>query len=138
MDSCIDQFSQRRDNITTIDPFPSFNHITVSSLHEDGSSEGELTVTPDSLNPHGCVHGGCLCTLADTVAGWGVASFQKKSCVTVSTSLNYLRPALGSNQKIRCRATPRKIGRTLCVYEVSLTDDAGTEVVSGELTFFLS
>lgn len=36
---------------------------------EPGRAEGILTVGPDSINPHGKVHGGALATLADTVAG---------------------------------------------------------------------
>lgn len=138
MDFSTEKYSKNPENISNIDPFPRFNHMKVLAFYDDGSAEGELSITPDSLNPMGCVHGGCLCTLADAVAGWGAAASQKKTCVTVSTSLNYLRPALGSNEKIHCLATPRKLGKTLCVYEVSLTDDSGKEVVSGELTFFLS
>ena len=34
-----------------------------------GYAKGELTVGPDSINPHGNVHGGALSTLADTVGG---------------------------------------------------------------------
>ena len=36
---------------------------------EPGRARGELTVGPNSINPHGNVHGGALTTLADTVAG---------------------------------------------------------------------
>ena len=44
---------------------------------------------------------------------------------------------MGTNQKIRCRATPEKTGRTLSVYHVSLTDDEGLEVATGNFTFFM-
>ena len=97
--------------IARYDPFSSHNNIRVTATYEDGSGEGELIVTRESLNPHGIVHGGCLAALAASVGG--------------------------TNQKIRCRATPEKTGRTLSVYHVSLTDDEGLEVATGNFTFFM-
>ena len=108
----------------SIQSFSSYNGITVTKLEKD-VAEGELVITPQSLNSGGIVHGGCLATLADTVAGNGVA------CAT------FLSPACGDGHKIYCRAIPQKIGRTLCLYEVSLTDDNGREVAAGSFTFFL-
>ena len=91
----------------------------------------------ESLNPHGIVHGGCLAALADSVGGWTASSAQHRTCVTVNYAFHFLRPAMGTNQKIRCRATPEKTGRTLSVYHVSLTDDEGLEVATGNFTFFM-
>ena len=120
--------------IARYDPFSSHNNIRV---YEDGSGEGELIVTRESLNPHGIVHGGCLAALADSVGGWTASSAQHRTCVTVNYAFHFLRPAMGTNQKIRCRATPAKTGRTLSVYHVSLTDDEGLEVATGNFTFFM-
>ena len=44
--------------IARYDPFSSHNNIRVTATYEDGSGEGELIVTRESLNPHGIVHGG--------------------------------------------------------------------------------
>ena len=44
------------------------NGIVVTEARAD-YGRGVLTVGPDSINPHGQVHGGALATLADTVAG---------------------------------------------------------------------
>ena len=44
------------------------NGIYVTKV-EPGRAEGVLEVGPDSINPHGMVHGGALATLADTVGG---------------------------------------------------------------------
>ena len=49
--------------IARYDPFSSHNNIRVTATYEDGSGEGELIVTRESLNPHGIVHGGCLAAL---------------------------------------------------------------------------
>ena len=77
-----------------------------------GYAKGELIIGPDSINPHGNVHGGALSTLADTVGGCCACS-KGGTCVTSGCSIEYLRPANGS--KIYCTATPKKLGRTLSV-----------------------
>ncbi|NCB64052.1 MAG: PaaI family thioesterase [Clostridia bacterium] len=116
--------------------FSAYNGITVTEV-KDGVGVGELAITPHSLNPMGIVHGGCLAALADTVAGVAVAVGQHSRCVTVNYSMSFLRPAKGDGKKIVCTAAPHKLGRTLCVYGVSLTDDGGKEVASGTFTFCL-
>lgn len=104
------------------------------TLARPGYAEGMLDVRPTSHNPHGTVHGGCLYTLADTVAG-AAACAHGASCVTVSGTLEYLRPATGT--VIRCVSTPKKQGQTLSVMQVVLTNDAGKEVATGTFTFFM-
>ena len=66
--------------IARYDPFSSHNNIRVTATYEDGSGEGELIVTRESLNPHGIVHGGCLAALADSVGGWTASSAQHRAC----------------------------------------------------------
>ena len=90
--------------------FDKYNGISIVAAG-DGWAEGELEVSRHSLNPHGIVHGGALAALADTVAGSGVFFATGHYCVTVNYAFNFLRPAKGTNQKIRCRATPEKLGR---------------------------
>ena len=103
-----------------------------------GYAKGELIIGPDSINPHGNVHGGALSTLADTVGGAATFAAYRRGCVTVNYSMNFLRPAWGSNRKIRCRAQAVKLGRTLSVFGMSLTDDEGMEVASGNFTFYIT
>ena len=105
------------------------------TLLRPGCGEGLLTVSPKVLNPHGTVHGGALYTLADTVAGCA-ACRQGYTCVTVNSSMEFLRPAAGKH--IRCVATPKKEGRTLSVMQVVLSDDSGANVATGTFTFMLS
>lgn len=114
--------------------FSTENGITVT-LARPGRAEGELTIRSTSLNPHGIVHGGCLYTLADTVAGAASIAGSAKRCVTVNGTLEFLRPAVGT--RIRCVATPKKEGRTLSVMQVVLTNDESKEVATGTFTFFL-
>ena len=109
------------------------NGITVTAARP-GWAEGVLEVRSTSGNPWGTVHGGCLYTLADTVAGTAACA-HGASCVTVSGTLEFLRPATGPT--IRCVATPKKQGQTLSVMQVVLTNEAGKEVATGTFTFFM-
>lgn len=101
---------------------------------EPGLVRGELTVNENSYNPHGIVHGGALTTLADTAAGCCACS-KGGHCVTANCSLEFLRPATG--KKIYCEATPKKMGRTLSVISVTLTNDENTVVATGTFTFYM-
>jgi len=99
-----------------------------------GYAKGELTVGPDSINPHGNVHGGALATLADTVSGCCACS-KGGSCVTANCSMEFLRPATGS--KLYCEATPKKMGRSLSVIQLVITNEKGAVVATGTYTFFM-
>ena len=99
-----------------------------------GYAKGELIIGPDSINPHGNVHGGALSTLADTVGGCCACS-KGGSCVTSGCSIEYLRPANGS--KIYCTATPKKLGRTLSVVALEMTNDQGAVVATASYTFVM-
>ena len=81
-------------------------------------------------------------SIADAVGGaaalaWGLAatgkSMDELRVVTVNGNLNYLRPARGTC--IYAEARYRKMGRTMAVIDLSLTDDQGEEVCSGTFTF---
>ena len=109
------------------------NGITVTKV-EPGYAEGVLEVGENSVNPHGNVHGGALATLTDTVAGCCACS-KGGSCVTSGCSIEYLRPANGS--KIYCTATPKKLGRTLSVVALEMTNDQGAVVATATYTFFM-
>ena len=118
----MDSYSKLLELVNTSGCFAPANHMYVTELRPDHSAVGVLEVQPSSLNPMGIVHGGALVTLADTV------------CVTLDCSMQYLAPASGA--RITCTATPRKLGKTVLVYEAVLTDDTGRTVATGVYTFF--
>ena len=114
--------------------FSRHNHITVTN--QDGQVRGELLITEESLNMLGVVHGGCLCALADSVAGSIVAA-EGRAGVTLSCTLNYLRPAAGEiGKKIFCTGRMQKSGRTIAVCDTCLTNEAGKLVATGTFTFY--
>ena len=112
----------------------SFENGMVITHAEPGLVRGELTVSENSVNPHGMVHGGALTTLADTVAGCCACS-KGGHCVTSNCTMEFLRPAYG--KKIYCEATPKKMGRSLSTIQVSLTNDEGAVVATGTFIFFM-
>lgn len=95
-----------------------------------GFAQGVLEVGPNSINPHGKVHGGALATLADTVGGCCACS-KGGLCVTSSSTMEFLRPADGP--RIFCTATPKKMGYHLSVIQVELTNVSGTFYQSPKL-----
>lgn len=101
---------------------------------EAGYAKGVLEVGPNSINPHGNVHGGALATLADTVGGCCACS-EGGSCVTANCSMEFLRPASGA--RIYCEATPKKLGRTLSVIQVVMTNEEQKVVATATYTFFM-
>lgn len=113
--------------------FSAFAGITVTRLDES-YAEGVLNVTSNNLNPHGIIHGGCLCTLADTVAGMAVVTCGYK-CVTLDSNISFLRPATGD--RIFCTSRAKKVGKTVCVFDSELTDETGKLVASGTYSFYV-
>ncbi len=109
------------------------NGITITWL-EPGLTRGEMAAGEDSVNPHGQVHGGALYTLADTTAGCCACS-RGGSCVTASSSMEFLRPAMGG--RITCAATPKKLGKNLSVVQVELRNGDDVVVATGTFTFFM-
>ena len=101
---------------------------------EPGLTRGILRAGSDSINPEGHIHGGAIATLADTVAGCCACS-TGGDCVTSSSTIEYLRPALGD---LFCEATPKKLGRHLSVIQVEITNTEGKLVAAGTFTFFMT
>lgn len=122
------------DVVNTPHQFSYESGVTVTHV-EPGLARGEIAAGPNSVNPHGMIHGGLLATLADTVGGCCACS-KGGSCVTASSTMEFLRPAYG--EKIFCEATPKKLGRTLSVIQLVLTDVQGKVVATGTYTFFMT
>ena len=120
------------DEVNKAHQFSYENGIEVTHL-EPGLTRGVLHAGPNSVNPHGMIHGGAMATLADTVGGCCACS-RGGSCVTASSSMEFLRPAQGD---LFCEATPKKLGRQLSVIQIVITDTRGKTVATGTFTFFM-
>ena len=64
----MDFYSKLLERVNQAGTFSTNSRIFVTRI-EQGCAEGVLHADESSLNPNGIVHGGCLVTLADTVAG---------------------------------------------------------------------
>ena len=133
MASYSEQYREMLDKVNSGPYFGPRSGAIVTSAG-NGEAMGELEIRPETRNPMGVVHGGALFTLADTVAG--TAAFTTgHTCVTLDSSMQFLVAAKGD--KVYCTAKPKKLGRTIAVYDVTLTDNQDRLVASGVFSFFV-
>ena len=100
-----------------------------------GYARATKTVGPDETNPAGTAHGGVYFTLADVTSG-AASSSHGFASATVSADYHYLR-SCHAGDTLTAEARESKGGRTLCVYDVRITDGSGTLVGSGTYTYFI-
>lgn len=92
----------------------------------------EAEITQTSINHLNICHGGFLYGLADTAGG--VASMtDKRVSVTVSSSMNFLRPAAG--KKIIAEAIQIKTGQSISVFDVKIYDEKNKIVCTSTFTY---
>ncbi len=82
-----------------------------------GWCESVLSVSPKHRQQDGYVHAGVQATIADHTAGGAACTLAAEGdlVLTVEFKINFLRPARG--ERLRCRATVLKQGRSLHVAE---------------------
>ena len=91
----------------------------------DGTSVCSMTIEKRHLNANGGVMGGAIFTLAD-FAFAAAANNRHRPTVAQQVSVNFMSGSRGS--RLIARAKCRKDGRTTCVYNIDVTDDAGRDV----------
>ena len=74
------------------EPFTAHNHIEITDIGE-GRSRVELHLTCESMNRWGQPHGGILFTLADDACGIAMSGLRQETCVTVSSTVDFMAPA---------------------------------------------
>lgn len=99
-----------------------------------GRAVAEKTVTEEDLNPLAYVHGGVYFSLADTACGSAMVTHGYKA-VTLNASYQFLRPARAGD-RLRAEAVEVKSGRTVCVFDVRITGQAGSLLGTGTFTFY--
>ena len=134
MDSCSKDYSDLLEQVNSGAFFGPSSGVKVTAIRQY-EAEGVLEVRKDTYNPLGVIHGGALFTLADTVTGTAAYTIGHRPCVTQDSSKQLLAAAPGD--RIHCLAKPKKLGRTIVVYDVTLTDGEERLVASGTFTFFV-
>lgn len=90
-----------------------------------GWARCSLPLEDDHLNSLGRAMGGAVYTLADFA--YAVASnFDRDVYVTTSSEIHFLAPATGG--KLIAEARQIRCGRRTCLFEITVTDEAGTSV----------
>lgn len=79
------------------------------------------------------IHGGVIASLIDIAGHAAVAAALRHGVPTIDLRIDYLRMAAGS--ELRAAATLLKLGRTLGVVDVRVTDDEGRLVAAGRGSF---
>ena len=78
------------------------------------------------------MHGGLVCTLADTVGGCAVhtALDAGVSYTSVDLNVSYLRAVTLESGTLRATGVARKVGRRVAFAEASIVDGHGREVAT--------
>ncbi len=108
----------------------------VTRLHRDGVTV-ECAVRPDLLNSASVLHGGVAASLADAAVGIALNRHfgGRRPVTTVELKINYYRPV--SSGKLYARAYLVRIGSSICVGRVELTDSDRNAVGSALVTYML-
>lgn len=106
------------------DRFATENGISLDELG-GGRAVASMTISQRHMNAYGGVMGGAIFTLAD-FAFAALTNDRERRTVAQQVSINYLSAPKGE----RLTATARfvKDGRSSCVVDVDVTDDAGRAV----------
>lgn len=117
-----------------ITPYIVHNDIELTD-YGNGFCTGRIKIEARHKNLHGTVHGGCVFSLADTVAGY-TAMTKGTIITTLNASINYLHPVIGTEYLI-CKGEIIKDGKTLTVVRTELFDDNGRLLADGSFSCFI-
>lgn len=105
---------------------------------EEGSVTIRLVVRPELGNVAGRtdLHGGVVAALVDIAGHAAVAAKVRHNVPTIDMRVDYLRPAGGT--EIIAQACAVKLGRTIGLVDVRLTDDQKRLVAVGRASYVTS
>ena len=126
-------FQKMVDYRNTHNPYAQRLGIVVEEIGP-GCARVTKAITPEDLNPLNFAHGGVYFSMADTACGSAMASHGHMA-VTVNASYNYFRSAVPGDT-LTAVATEVKSGKTICVYDVRITDQNGTLLGTGTFSFY--
>jgi uncharacterized protein (TIGR00369 family) len=115
-------------------PFNNELGIEISRFHADGVTL-RCPVRKELLNSHGALHGGVTASLADVAVGVAIHRHTSgtRPISTVELKVNYFRPV--TEGTLFARARLLRVGSTLCVGRVDLTDAQANAVGTAIVTY---
>ncbi len=109
--------------------------LDVETLEADaGRVVLRLPVTWKVHQPYGILHGGISALLAESAASFGaaLAAGPGRNVVGIELNASHLRSV--SEGHLTAEATPVRVGRTLQVWRIALTDDEGRAICEARCT----
>jgi uncharacterized protein (TIGR00369 family) len=126
---------QTRDFLTRV-PFNTLLGMRLRRVHRDGITL-DCTLRDDLRNSVGAAHGGVTAAMADAAVGIALQHHfgGKRRIATVELKINYFLPM--KEGRISARSHLLRIGSTLCVGSVELTDDRRRAIGTAIVTYML-
>ena len=100
---------------------------------EPGYAEGEMEITPDSMNSRGFVQGGAIFTLCDLTAA-GASNSRNNGMIAMGGNITYIRP--GTGKKLRAVARELNRGQRTGLFDVDVFNDEGKLVAHATINGF--
>ncbi len=114
-------------------PYIAHNGIELTE-YGNGRCIARIEIKEHHKNLHGSVHGGCVFSLADTVAGY-TAMTEGTVVTTLNASINYFHPVIDTRY-LYCRGEITKSGKTVTVVRTELYDDNNKLLADGSFSCF--
>ena len=125
-----------RDEAAFPDPQPSINDLLDVETLEAGPERVVMRVPVDWRvhQPFGILHGGVSALLAESAASLGafLAAGPERRVVGIELSASHLRSVREGH--LTADATPVRVGRTVQVWRIGLTDDEGRPICEARCT----
>ncbi|WP_432873214.1 PaaI family thioesterase [Microbispora rosea] len=90
-----------------------------------------------NTQPHGLLHGGASCVLAETLGSTGAALHAGPGRIAVGIEINATHHRSATSGHVTAVATRVHGGRTLATYVIEISDDEGRAVCTARLTCML-
>ena len=87
-----------------------------------------------NTQPMGLWHGGASCVLAETLASLGAAAHALPDRLAFGVDINATHHKSVAAGYVNGTATALRLGRTVAMYEIVLTDDAGDRICTARVT----
>lgn len=121
------------DEIIARNPFAAYIGMELLEC-ANGYARARIRLKPQLQNIYGGMHGGCVFSLADTVAGAAAASCGNR-VTTLDASINFMRPVTGT-EYLYCEAKVQRTGAKITVMRTELKDDRAKLLADGSFTYY--
>jgi uncharacterized protein (TIGR00369 family) len=127
--------SLTRDSLTKV-PFNALLGMRLHRVHRDGITI-DCALRNDLRNSAGVAHGGIAAAMADAAVGIAIQRHfgGGRRITTVELKINYFLPV--AEGRIFARSHLLRIGSTLCVGSVDLTDEHGRAIGTAIVTYMI-